>query len=118
MGKFNMNDLKKGLATFTTGENFHAYNTLGAHKATVDGKDGFIFSVWAPNAQNVSLVGEFNEWQAEGIPLTKDQEGVWSVFTTIPKEGQMYKYNVTQANGRQIFKIDPLIKLLEIVTLE
>lgn len=113
MGKFNMNDLKNGLATFTTGENFHAYNTLGAHKATVDGKDGFIFSVWAPNAQNVSLVGEFNEWQAEGIPLTKDQAGVWSVFTTIPKEGQMYKYNVTQANGRQIFKIDPFAQRFE-----
>lgn len=90
-------------ARFLTGENFYSQHLLGAHYI----KDRYVFRVWAPNAQQVWLVGDFNGWD-DSLPMERrETSGIWEIETTIPQEGQLYKFKVRQANGREIFKIDP-----------
>ena len=101
-------DKFEALRTFTTGENFHLQHLLGAHREEQDGEQGYIFRVWAPNAQAVHLVGDFTNWTENQIPMVRNDYGVWEVFTPLAHEGQIYKYNVTRANGHQIMKIDPM----------
>ena len=88
---------------FLTGENFYAQHFLGAHQSN----QGYVFRVWAPNAQQVWLVGDFNDWD-DTLPMTVSSEsGIWEVTTKLPKEGDLYKFKVRQQDGREIFKIDP-----------
>ena len=88
---------------FLTGENFYAQHFLGIQKTG----SLYTFRVWAPNAQQVWLVGDFNQW-GDSLPMMRrERSGVWEVETDIPQEGQLYKYKVRQADGREIMKIDP-----------
>lgn len=101
---YDVNEAKK---KFSTGENFHSQHLLGIHQHDVDGESGYVFRVWAPNAEIVWLVGDFNDW-SDSLPMVKDEaSGIWEVYTTSPQEGQLYKYKVRQSGGREIFKIDP-----------
>ncbi|MBQ9097709.1 MAG: 1,4-alpha-glucan branching protein GlgB [Clostridia bacterium] len=87
---------------FHQGTNYKAYEFLGVHR--IDG--GFIFRVWAPNAERVGLVGDFNGWSADATPLTRlNAGGIWEAVLDIP-ENSFYKYAVT-SNGKTIFKADP-----------
>ena len=106
-------DKNEALRTFTTGENFHLQHYLGAHQEEVDGKVGYSFRVWAPNAQSVHLIGDFTNWYENQIPMARNEAGVWEVFTDLPKEGDIYKYNVKRSSGQEILKIDPLAVYLE-----
>mgnify|MGYP001026345125 FL=1 len=106
-------DKNEALRTFTTGENFHLQHYLGAHQDEVDGKSGYSFRVWAPNAQSVHLIGDFTNWYEEQIPMVRNEAGVWEVFTELPKEGDIYKYNIKRSSGQEILKIDPLAIYLE-----
>ena len=81
-------DLSQEMETFARGENFHAQTFLGAHPAT---KAGYVFRVWAPKAQQIWLVGEFNDWQ-EDLPMKLGDHGIWSVVAPNAKHGQMYKF--------------------------
>lgn len=93
--------------TFVSGENFYSHHLLGAHKINKDGQDGYTFRVWAPNAQNVWLAGDFNQW-GESLPMSFDAEsGIWEIFSELPQEGQLYKYLVQRADGSKVFKFDP-----------
>ena len=56
-------DVSEALRTFGTGENYHAQHYFGFHKENRDGKDGYVFRVWAPNAQAVHLIGDFTQWR-------------------------------------------------------
>lgn len=98
--------LEKTLAAeekFLTGENFYVQHFLGVQKET----DKYVFRVWAPNAQQVWLVGDFNQWD-DSLPMTRREiSGVWEVKTKLPQEGQFYKFKVKQADGKEIMKIDP-----------
>ena len=96
-------DLSQEMETFARGENFHAQTFLGAHPAT---KAGYVFRVWAPKAQQIWLVGEFNDWQ-EDLPMKLGDHGIWSVVAPNAKHGQMYKFKVKQHDGRIVYKIDP-----------
>ncbi|MBV7390070.1 MULTISPECIES: 1,4-alpha-glucan branching protein GlgB [Enterococcus] len=93
---------------FLSGENFYAQHFLGAHLKN----DQYTFRVWAPNAQMVFLVGDFNDWN-DSIPMEKDAYGIWEVTTALPSEGDLYKFKVRQANGREIMKIDPFAIFFE-----
>ena len=106
-------DRSTDLWTFGRGDNFHLQEYLGAHKETRGEQEGFTFRVWAPNAQAVNLIGDFTDWEARKIPMVRNEGGVWEVFCSDAKEGDIYKYLVTRQNGHQVQKIDPLALWME-----
>ncbi len=66
---------------FCEGKHWHAYRFLGAHPHTVDGVDGCLFATWAPNAERVSVVGDFNSWDGRSHPMrVRGGSGVWELF--------------------------------------
>ena len=94
---------KMDLTPFFQGRELNAYEYFGAHPE----KEGVSFIVYAPHAQAISVVGDFNEWDTTKNPMEKDAEGVWSVVVPEAKCGQAYKYRITQQNGNVVDKIDP-----------
>ncbi len=96
------------LYLFHQGTNYKAYEFMGAHKLERGGVNGMVFRVWAPNAVSVSVVGNFNEWDPEALPMEKISEGVWEAFLPQEFEGyQVYKYCVKGPDGNQVMKSDP-----------
>jgi 1,4-alpha-glucan branching enzyme len=83
------------------------YSELGAHVAEQGGVTGTHFAVWAPNARNVSLVCDSNEWQRETNPLSPADGGVWSAFVPNIQPGEKYKYSVVDVRGNHVDKADP-----------
>ena len=96
------------LHLFHHGENFKLYETYGAHSITLNGRKGFIFRVWAPHAQSVSVVGEFNAWSETANPMQKmvDSQS-WEVFIPGLKRYDSYKYCIKTYDGRTLYKADP-----------
>jgi 1,4-alpha-glucan branching enzyme len=85
-----------------------AYRTLGAHLAESDGVRGVRFAVWAPNAENVTVAGEFNDWDIRRHPMRRRNGGFWELFIPGLGEGTTYKYNVrSRFAGHQQLKADP-----------
>lgn len=80
---------------------------LGAHPVTEGGVEGVRFAVWAPNAQHVSVVGDFNGWNGFDNPLQRLDFGFWGAFVPSARHGQRYKFRVTGADGRTVDKTDP-----------
>ena len=95
------------LRKFSTGDELHAYAILGCHRAQCDGKDGYIFRVWAPHAQGVSVTGDWNFWNPDDLPMTYLEYGVWEAFSVYAKEGDAYKFRVRRADGSTVYKSDP-----------
>lgn len=93
---------------FGQGTHYDLYNKLGAHPMTVDGEEGVYFAVWAPNAEAVSLVGNFNEWDENATPMERlEPLGIYEIFLPEMKIGDIYKYCVTTKSGNTILKADP-----------
>lgn len=80
---------------------------LGAHPTTQGGVQGVRFGVWAPNAQHVSVVGDFNGWNGFDHPMERLDFGFWGVFVPAAQHGERYKFRVTGADGRTLDKSDP-----------
>jgi len=96
---------------FKEGNHFKLWDKLGAHLRTVDGRDGAQFAVWAPNASAVSVIGDFNSWDAARHPLAArwDGSGIWEGFIPGLAKGALYKYSVTSKHdGSRAEKADPL----------
>ena len=93
---------------FGQGTHYDLYNKLGAHPMTVDGEEGVYFAVWAPNAAAVSIVGDFNEWDENATPMERlEPLGIYQIFLTGIKVGDIYKYCVTAQDGKKTLKADP-----------
>ena len=93
---------------FAEGNHYQIYKKLGAHLKTIEGVSGVAFAVWAPNAQRVSVVGEFNGWDGRVHPLRKLVEaGIWEIFIPGVGEGCHYKFEVRGAHGHIQLKSDP-----------
>ena len=89
------------------GTHWHAYDKLGAQLRTVDGITGVNFAVWAPNAEGVSVVGQFNEWNGQQHLMHKHiASGIWELFIPDLGPGQMYKFRITSSQG-VVDKFDP-----------
>jgi 1,4-alpha-glucan branching enzyme len=88
------------------GTNYESYRTLGAHPITVDGVAGTRFAVWAPNAQDVSVIGDFNYWNRTQHPM-HNRNGVWELFVPSIGEGANYKYSIVSRAGHEQEKSDP-----------
>ena len=97
------------LYLFHQGTNYHAQEMLGAHFIEQDGKKGVRFTVWAPNANAVSVVGEFNDWNVFINPMNRIDDGeIWETFVEGLGEGELYKYAIEpQWGGPRIMKADP-----------
>ncbi len=92
----------------TEGTLHEAYRTLGAHLADSDGASGVRFAVWAPNALNVTVTGEFNDWDVRRHPMRRRNGGIWELFVPGLGVGAPYKYNVkSRFAGYQQLKADP-----------
>ena len=96
------------LYLFHEGTNVKAYEYMGLHKAIVNGKEGMACRVWAPNAQEVSLVGPFNEWDIAKNPMEKISDGVWECYLpeVLPMY-EIYKFSITGKDGKKVMKSDP-----------
>ncbi|MDO3693689.1 1,4-alpha-glucan branching protein GlgB [Wenyingzhuangia sp. chi5] len=95
---------------FKSGKHFRLYEKFGAHPATVDGVNGMYFSVWAPTANRVSVVGDFNFWNDSEHVLNVrwDSSGIWEGFIPHVKVGEVYKYKIhSNNNGIVTEKCDP-----------
>ncbi len=97
------------LYLFNKGQHHDMYRILGAHPKEQDGEIGFSFAVWAPNATEVSLAGEFNYWTYGEIPLfSVGSSGIWAAFVPGIKKGMLYKYGIKGFYGEIVYKSDPV----------
>lgn len=92
---------------YNQGTNEEAYKLFGSHKSEKEGKFGYTFTVWAPHAKSVSVVGDFNNWDENDCPMKKITDEIWSVFVEGLKTYDTYKYCVKSAKGKTINKADP-----------
>jgi len=101
---FNEEDIQN----FRNGTHYTLYRLFGSHLLTVSGVKGFYFSVWAPNATSVFVVGDFNEWNTTTHPLfvRLDKSGIWEGFIPHIEEYENYKYYLHGFGGIKIFKGD------------
>ena len=96
------------LHLFAEGKHWHAYRMLGAHTHTADGVDGILFATWAPNAERVSVIGNFNHWDGRCHPMRcRGGTGVWELFIPGLSAGDLYKFEIRSRNGRILQKTDP-----------
>ena len=96
------------LYLFHHGENFNTYELMGAHPTKQGKKQGYVFRVWAPHAQSVSVVGEFNDWDAEANVMKRMIDGeTFELFIPSLKQFDAYKYCIKTSDGRTLFKADP-----------
>ena len=100
-----MEQLASFLKRFQTEPAADAYRYLGCHR--LEDGSGYVFRVWAPHAAAVHVVGDFNFWNAEDLPMRKLDGGVWEAVSAYAKEGQAYKYCVQGRSGRTVYKTDP-----------
>ena len=90
---------------FHQGTNAHAWELLGAHRQ-LNGKTNFC--TWAPHAAAISVVGDFNGWDAAANPMTRlNEQGLWGATVELTHDYDCYKYQITTANGRTLYKADP-----------
>ncbi|SDL90821.1 1,4-alpha-glucan branching enzyme [Catalinimonas alkaloidigena] len=96
---------------FREGRHFKLYEKLGAHIMEHNGVKGTYFAVWAPNAHYVSVIGDFNNWDAGAHPMggrQDDDSGIWEVFIPEVQHGSLYKYHIaSKYNGYTVDKTDP-----------
>jgi len=99
---------EQDLYLFNQGNEHFIYNKLGAHDKIIDGVPGVAFAVWAPSAQRLSVVGDFNRWDGRYHPMRPlGNSGVWELFIPGLGEGTTYKYEVHGADGSLRLKTDP-----------
>ena len=99
---------------FGQGNHYEIYKKLGAHEVTA-GKKGVYFAVWAPHAKSVSVIGEFNGWDAAADRMERQEPlGIYTVFVPEAKDGQMYKYCIETESGELIYKADPFANYAEL----
>jgi len=97
------------LYLFHEGNLFHSYRMMGAHPGEEDGLEGVRFTVWAPNAREVRLAGDFNGWNGTDhrLHVLEESGGVWTGFFPGIAEGALYKYQITGPDGHTRLKSDP-----------
>lgn len=96
---------KQNLYAFNDGNSSNAYETFGCH--AIPEEDCWQFVVWAPHARTVSVIGDFNGWNADANPMIRLECGVWAAFIPEAYPGNIYKYRITAQDGQIIEKADP-----------
>lgn len=100
---------------FNRSQHYKIYEKMGAHVKIVNGKKGVYFSVWAPSAQRVSVIGNFNGWDGRKAVMEKlGDSGVWVLFIPGVRETDVYKYEIKTSDGRLLEKADPYATMSEL----
>nr|WP_156920603.1 1,4-alpha-glucan branching protein GlgB [Thermicanus aegyptius] len=102
-----MKPSQEDIYLFHEGTLYFAYLTFGSHPDNENGMDGVRFTVWAPHARSVRVVGDFNRWCGDHHEMEHLESGIWHLFIPSLREGELYKYEVITAQGERIFKADP-----------
>ena len=103
------------LHLFAEGTHYQAWERFGAHRITLDGVNGVHFAVWAPNAQRVSVIGDFNRWDGRTHVMRRlIPSGVWEIFLPDLPDGAPYKYEVRTHAGHLLHKADPWARRFEV----
>ena len=92
---------------FYSGRDCRAFDYMGAHPFVQDGEQGYLFRVYAPEAEKVSVMGEFNDWNRNADYMTRDEQGIWEKFIPNIPEYAAYKYSVWAKSGDVFDKSDP-----------
>lgn len=99
---------KEDLYLFNEGSAYHSYRFMGAHPIQMDGIEGVRFTLWAPNAAEVRVIGGFNDWDGSCHRMERvGSTGVFSLFVAEIGEGELYKYEIITPEGKVIRKADP-----------
>lgn len=99
---------------FAQGTHYDIYKKLGAHPSIENGKKGFCFAVWAPNAASVHVIGSFNDWNEESHPMEKlGPGGIYKLFIPGVGENELYKYLIRTPAGEKLYKADPFANYAE-----
>ena len=103
------------ISLFKAGKHYRLYEKLGAHIITLNNVEGTYFAVWAPSAKSVSVIGDFNFWNAEEHPLNVrwDASGIWEGFIPNAGKGSLYKYKIQSHNDIVTEKADPFARRCE-----
>lgn len=104
------------LHLFNEGRHWDIYRLLGAHLITLDGIDGVLFATWAPGAERVSVVGDFNQWDGRCHPMrSRGTSGVWELFIPDLSADELYKFEIrSRADGSILTKTDPYARQFEL----
>ncbi|MBF0266004.1 MAG: 1,4-alpha-glucan branching protein GlgB [Gammaproteobacteria bacterium] len=104
------------LHLFSEGKHQQCYKFLGAHHKIIDGISGVLFSTWAPNAQRVSIIGDFNGWDGRRHPMrTRYDSGIWELFIPGIHSGDIYKFEIRNHHtGEVVTKSDPYAQQTEL----
>ena len=89
------------------GTHHRLYEKMGAHPTELDGVQGVYFALWAPNARNVSVLGDFNQWDGRKHQMRKENGGIWELFIPGSEVGDCYKYEIKNSEGHIYEKSDP-----------
>ena len=112
---FPPGDSSHDVYLFSQGVNFQAYRLLGAVAESRQGVAGFCFRVWAPNAERVSVVGDFNRWDGRVFPMCSlGASGIWELFIPGLPAGSLYKFEIrNRHSGAVVAKADPYARAFE-----
>jgi 1,4-alpha-glucan branching enzyme len=101
-------DLEMPVYLFHQGTAAKAYEVMGAHPAAENGREGYLFRVWAPKAKQVHIMGDFNHWNPKDTPMRRiTEQGIWQVFLPDLPEYTAYKYVIDDVKGNSHTKADP-----------
>ena len=92
---------------FSEGNHHHIYEKMGAHIVELNGVRGVFFSLWAPNATGVAVIGDFNRWDGRVHQMRKYHDSIWELFIPGLREGESYKFRIKTKNGDLLEKTDP-----------
>jgi 1,4-alpha-glucan branching enzyme len=103
------------LHLFSEGTHYQAWEKLGAHRITIGSVTGVHFAVWAPNAQRVSVIGDFNHWDGRTHAMRRlVPSGIWEIFVPDLSDGDCYKFEVRTTAGHLLHKADPYARRFEV----
>ena len=104
---YTFNDGRSEIVRFCDGDSVRAFDYFGAHPGERDGVPGVMFRVWAPNARNVAVAGDFNNWDKNAHFMEKREGGAWELFIPKAAPGQSYQYSVETPASERVTKSDP-----------